>query len=137
MSGNKKIGELVEIEDEQPIDSFEHRDFIWASIWKGGSDDNKTLVTIFFTKQDSPMNNSWFKSLCEVSKNSHWNIIQKGTYRHGFYHKISITVLLDNAQNLLNRLEKWTHHSDAGINHKIELTKDIDTVYIELLAKAI
>ena len=136
MSGNKKVGYLTETDDEQLSISHDRSSIIWASIWKG-SEDNKTLATIFFTRQDSPRFNEWFKSLCEVPKYGHWNIIQKGTYIHGYYYKISITTVLDNAQKLLDSLEKWSYHSDEGINYKIETHKDMDTVYTELLAKAI
>lgn len=132
--GNKKIGYINEFEDGE--DSDYKCGIIWASIWKG-EDDNKTLVTIFFTRQISPRYNEWFKSLCDIPERGHWNIIQKGTYQHGFYFKVSITTVLDNAQKLLDSLHKWKFHTDDSINFSIELTKDIDTLYTELLAKVI
>lgn len=131
--GNKKIGYLIEANDNHLAPN--NKDMLWASIWKGS--DGKALVTMFFTKQTSPRFNEWFKSLCDASTHGHWSIIQKGTYIHGYYYKISITIKLDNAQNLLDSLNEWLYHDDNDISYWIETSKDIDTVYTELLAKAI
>ena len=131
--GNKKIGNLIEMDESSEADTG---CIVWASIWNS-TYDGKTLVTIFFTRQDNPRYYSWFKSICDVPVHGHWNIVQKGTYMHGFYSKISITTSLDDSQDLLDRLQKWKYKSDDGIKYGIEFTKDIDTVYTELLAKAI
>ena len=131
--GNRKIGNLCAIDVESGAD---YGGIIWASIWSS-TYDNKTLVTIFFTRNNNPRYNSWLKSLCDITDISNWNITQKGTYQHGFYFKVSITTTLNNAQNLLDCFLKWKYDSDEGIKYSIELTKDIDTLYTELLAKAI
>jgi len=86
----KKIGEVVLGNYNTPL---------WGSIFNHRDD---MLMTIYFTKDSSPRYHDWYKKLDKIG----FRIIQKGSWRYGYYYKILATESLEDMQKILDKLEK-------------------------------
>lgn len=65
--------------------------------------EDKQYASIFFTQQNSPRYDTWYKSLI---KDLNFKIIEKGSYRYGFYYKVLCSYPLSKMNHVFKKLKE-------------------------------
>jgi hypothetical protein len=123
---SKKLGE-IRFNDEYNKDTK----YLWLDLWNSKRD-NKTYITLYFTNLLDPRHtNNWIIDLANKLPYP-CNTIKKGTYKHGFYWRINITLQETHIYECVNILKNWSYN-----NVSIKINKDVDDLIASELAKAL
>lgn len=116
---SKKLGDIKVVNHHKPL---------WLDLWSSKRN-GKTYITLYFTHQFDPNSINWIVDLADELPYP-CKTKRKGTFKHGFYWKVYITVRESEIKECIKRLNDWTYDSIS-----IEITKDVDDLISSELAK--